>query len=86
MIGPKGETVFIGADRKCSEQFVQVLSMEGLERRKRLAELLSYQCGFLEKGSLHAQKLDTNAGYCSIKFVEGEHAGSGGWVPCSWVK
>jgi hypothetical protein len=27
---------FLAADRKCAEQFQQVFSMEGLEKRKRL--------------------------------------------------
>jgi len=79
-------TIFVGSDRKCSEQFVQALSMEGLEKRKRLAELVSYGCGFIEDSNVHAMRLQAEGSYCQVRLVNGKHLNEMGWVPCSWVK
>ena len=47
MIVSGGESIFLGSDRKCAEQFQQALAMDGLEKRKRLADLISHGCGFI---------------------------------------
>jgi hypothetical protein len=78
--------LFFGADRKCAVQFVEALSMEGLEKRKRLADLISYQCGFMEKIGVHVQKLQVSGDYLEVKIVDGDDAGKSGWVPSAWVK
>lgn len=78
--------IFVASDRKCSEQFVQALSMEGLEKRKRLADLVSYGCGFIEDRGVHATRVQTEGSYCLVKLASGKHPNQVGWVPCSWVK
>lgn len=35
----------LASDRKCAEEFQQALSMEGIEKGKRIAELIQYHCG-----------------------------------------
>jgi hypothetical protein len=79
-------TIFVGADRRCSEQFAQALSIGGLELRKTTDELLKYHCGFTEMTGLRAKKLDVSAGYCRVKFLEGDHQDQEGWVPCGWLR
>jgi hypothetical protein len=79
-------SLFIGSDRKCAEQFVQTLSMEGLAKHKQLADLILYGCGFVEDGNVHAMRLKTEGSYCQVKLIEGKHPNRSGWVPCSWLK
>jgi tetratricopeptide (TPR) repeat protein len=84
---------FVAADRKCAEQFQQVFSMEGLEKRKRLAELVQYKCGLVVDTPVHLAKLSVEAveaiqhkaAYISVTIVEGESKGKSGWVPAEWV-
>ena len=80
------EVIFIGSDRKCSEQFVQAMGMDGLEKRKRLAELVSYGCGFTDPRGLHVRRVQGDGAYCQIAMIEGKHQSESGWVPCSWVR
>jgi hypothetical protein len=79
-------SVFVGADRKCSEQFVQAMSMDGLEMRKRLADLVSYGCGFIEESGSQVVRARADGVYCQVRFVDGKHQGEYGWTPCSWVE
>jgi hypothetical protein len=80
------DSVFIGSDRKCSEQFVQAVSLEGLEKRKRLADLISYGCGFVEDRKVHAVKIQTVGAYCLVRLVNGKRPNDSGWVPCTWFR
>lgn len=79
------ELLFIGADRKCSEQFVQASEMEGLEKRKRLAELISYSCGFATRPGVHISILQSANGYSLVRLEDGKEAGKTGWVPLKWM-
>jgi hypothetical protein len=38
---------FLASDRKCAQEFQQVFSMEGMEKGKRINELIQYHCGFI---------------------------------------
>jgi tetratricopeptide (TPR) repeat protein len=84
---------FLAADRKCAEQFQKAFSMEGLEKRKRLAELVQYKCGLVVDTPVHLAKLPVEtveaiqhkATYTSVTIAEGESKGKSGWVPTSWV-
>jgi hypothetical protein len=78
--------IFIGSDRKCSEQFVQAISMDGLEKRKKMAELVTFGCGYLVDAGIHVKRIAADATYCRVEPAEGKQAGKSGWVPCSWVK
>jgi hypothetical protein len=60
--------------------------MDGLEKRKRVSELISYGCGFLVSGPLHVSVVRKEAGYSLVRLAEGEHSGELGWVPTSLVK
>lgn len=79
-------SIFVGSDRKCAQQFVEALSMEGIEKRKRLADLISYQCGFIDKPGVHMQKMSTVGGFCEVKTIDGERPGATGWVHCDWLR
>lgn len=79
-------TIFIGSDRKCSEQFVQAKETGGLEGRKKLAELISYGCGFVTESGIHIDKIKTESGSCQVRIANGRHAQRTGWVPCAWIK
>jgi hypothetical protein len=79
------ELIFVGADRKCSEQFVQAAGMEGLEKRKRLAELISYGCGFTTRTGSHISVLQSSAGFSLVKLEDGKETGRTGWIPTKWM-
>ena len=84
---------FLAADRKCAEQFQQVFSMEGLEKRKRLAELVQYKCGLVVDTPVHLTKISAETveaikhkeAYILVMIAEGESKGKSGWVPAKWV-
>jgi hypothetical protein len=78
--------IFLGSDRKCSEQFVQAMKMEGLEKRKKMAELVTFGYGYLVDAGIHVKRLATDATYCQVVPAEGKQQGKPGWLPCSWVK
>jgi hypothetical protein len=80
------EAIFIGSDRKCSEQFVQAMSMDGIEKRKRIADLVSYGCGFVDSRGVHVKRVRNEGAYCQVSPIEGKHQTESGWVPCSWVR
>lgn len=79
-------SIFLGADRKCSEQFVQAMSLQGLEKRKKVAELVTFGCGFVVDAGAHVKRLEASTGYCRVSAAEGKQQGRPGWVPCGWVK
>lgn len=81
-----GLSAFIASDRKCAEQFQQALAMDGLEKRKHLADLLSYGCGFLADSPVHAELLQKDGNYALVKLAEGKQDGRSGWVPVAWMK
>jgi hypothetical protein len=73
---------FIGADQKCAEQFHQALSMDGLEKRKRMADLVLYRCGFIIDSPVHVRLIATDHGYVMVTIADyGEYLGKTGWVP-----
>jgi hypothetical protein len=78
---------FVGSDRKCSEEFQQALAMEGVEKRKRIAELVSYHCGFIVgEPRAHVLRLNEDRGFCEVRLASGKHAGESGWSPCAWIR
>jgi hypothetical protein len=77
---------FIGSDRKCSAQFVEAAAMEGLEKRKRIADLIVYGCGFTVDTGTHVSVTQKDGAYALVKVIEGGHDGKSGWVPISWLK
>jgi hypothetical protein len=77
---------FLGSDRKCAEQFQQALTMDGLEKRKRIADLLSYDCGILVDDMVHVSPIGfLVSGYRLVSVEEGNDRLKRGWVPESWV-
>jgi len=80
------EAIFVGSDRKCEQQFVETIPMDGLEKRKRLAELVSYGCGFIANAGTHLTVIQSSGGYSYVVVEDGNQAGKSGWVVSSWVK
>ncbi len=78
-------SVFLGSDRKCAEEFQQALSMEGLEKRKRIADLIGYGCGFLADSPVRAETIRREGDYIFVKLVDGKRQGQSGWIPSSWL-
>ena len=77
---------FLGSDRKCAEQFQQALTMDGLERRKRIADLLSYDCGILVDDMVHVSPIGLLvSGYRLVSVEDGNDRFKRGWVPESWI-
>jgi hypothetical protein len=77
--------VFVAADRKCGEQFQEALSMDGLEKRKRIAEIVSYGCGSYAASPVHAEVKMETGGYALVVLAEGVNRNLAGWVPLQWV-
>jgi hypothetical protein len=60
--------------------------MDGLERRKRLTDLLAYGCGFNVPSGTHARVLDRRAGFSLIELLDPKSNGGRGWAKDSWLK
>jgi len=52
---------FLASDRKCAQQFQQAFSMDGIEKRKRIAELIQYQCGSVIDVPVRLEALSVDA-------------------------
>lgn len=85
LITSGGESAFIGSDRKCAEQFQQALAMDGLEKRKRFADLISFGCGFLTNSPARAVIGPRDGNYVAVTLADGKQEGKSGWVPTSWL-
>jgi hypothetical protein len=81
-----GSVAFLGSDRKCAVQFQDALAMEGLEKRKRIAELVSYQCGILVDNSVRITPGQRDGTFLVVTIADGKHQGKSGWVPIAWLK
>lgn len=80
-------SAFLGADKKCAEQFQQALAMDGLEKRKRITDLVSYNCGVVVDDAVHVALLGAPVGgYRLVSVEEGRDRFTHGWVPESWLK
>jgi len=77
---------FLGSDRKCAAQFQEALAMEGLEKRKRLADLVSYGCGIVASNPIHVVAGQREANFTFVTLAEGKDEGESGWVAIAWVK
>ncbi|MEX2261005.1 MAG: hypothetical protein WD696_03595 [Bryobacteraceae bacterium] len=80
-----GESSFIGADRQCAIEFSQALTMEGLAKRKKIAELVSFQCGFIVPAGTHVAVKEKQDGYALVVVVDGTHSTKAGWIPILWL-
>lgn len=79
-------SAFVGSHKKCSAQFLEATAMEGLEKRKRLADLISFGCGFTAGNSNHVTVGSKDGNFAVVTLMEGPHSGRSGWVPSSWIK
>jgi hypothetical protein len=86
LISSGSSVLFVASDRKCAMQFQQALAMDGLEKRKRLAELVTYNCGIIGESPVHAEIAKRDGDYVLVKLADGKHEGQSGWVPVAWVR
>lgn len=77
---------FLGSDRKCAEQFQQALGMDGLEKRKRIADLISYGCGVTVDSPVRVVAGQQDRDFLVVTVADGKFEGKSGWVPVSWLK
>lgn len=76
---------FLGADRKCAQQFQDALGMEGLEKRKRLADLVSYGCGSLVDSPVRVAAGQRVGDFLVVTVADGKYLGKSGWVLAAWL-
>jgi hypothetical protein len=79
-------SAFIGSDRKCAAQFQEALGMEGLEKRKRIADLVSYGCGFLAENPVRVSPGQRDGAFVFVTMMDGKQLSKNGWVPTTWLK
>jgi hypothetical protein len=80
------DLVILGADRKCLQQAIDTGSMDGLEKRKRISELISYQCIFTAPDGTPVQIKSTEAKQREVVIIDGPLSGKSGWVLESWLR
>ena len=82
-----GTTVaFLGADLKCAQQFEEALRMDGLEKRKRIADLVTYGCGVLVDVPVRAMSGQREGTFVLVTIADGKQQGKSGWIPFAWLK
>jgi len=86
LLSSGGTTAFVGADRKCAQQFQEALALDGLEKRKRIADLVTYGCGFIADSPVRVTTTPQRGEYVLITIADGNQTGRSGWVPVLWVK
>ncbi len=79
-------SAFVGSDKKCSAEFLEAAAMEGLEKRKRLADLVAFGCGFITSNGAHATVIVKDGKFALVKMIDGDKQGQSGWVPVGWLK
>jgi hypothetical protein len=79
------ERVFVGSDKKCADEFAEALKSEGLALRKKIAELLTYNCGFLVPRGTHVRTDAADGQHSFVTIAEGSTAGKSGWVLSKFV-
>ena len=60
--------------------------MDGLEKRKRMSDLVAYGCGFLADSPVHVELVQNDSAYALVRLAEGKEDGRNGWVPVAWMK
>jgi hypothetical protein len=48
------------------------MSLDALEKRKKMAELSTFGCGYLVDTGIHVKRLEANAGYCRVSPCRGQ--------------
>lgn len=76
----------VAADRKCLDQTMAALGVEGLESRKRIAELVKYGCIFTVPRLTPIDVLKADGRYSLVGVAAGGSAGKQGWVATDWIK
>ena len=76
---------FVASDPTCSQEYVQALTTSGLELRKKISDLVRYDCGFFTTSGVHAKVLERRSAKALVKLLDGDQAGRTGWVPASWI-
>jgi hypothetical protein len=79
-------TAFIAADRKCAQQFQGAAKLEGLEKRKQIADLFAFGCGFPADSPVRILVVKRDAEYALITLADGKTEGKSGWVSIGWLK
>ena len=67
--------VLLGADRKCLDQAIEVSKMEGLEKWKRIAELVSYGCVFTVDRLTPVRVEAAEGSYSRVTPIDGPKTG-----------
>jgi len=81
-----GEQTPLAADSKCLEETIVANRMQGLEKRKRLQELVSYRCIELLEGGVPVMVLEKRPNSLKVRIMDGESEGKTGWVLPQWVR
>jgi len=78
--------VLLGADKKCLDQAIEASKMEGLEKRKKIAELAGYGCVFTVDRLPPVRVEGAEGGFSRVTPIDGPKAGHTGWVLSSWLR
>jgi len=76
----------VAADPKCLDQTIAALEAEGLESRKRVAELMKYGCIFTVPKMTPVDVLKSEGRHSFVGVAAGVSVGKRGWVATEWLK
>lgn len=85
-VGRDTAPVFVGSDKKCTSEFIAAEKMEGLEKRKKIADLLAYGCGFIANPGAHVTPEHRVEDFVFITIENGPQIQKHGWIHSSWLK
>ncbi len=76
----------LAADTKCAAELKEAMSLQGLEGRKKLAELVTYKCITTYDSPIHAVEIGRDETWAQVRIIEGPASGKSGWVPSVRIK
>lgn len=78
--------VFVAADTACARDYAVAMNAGGIEGRKKLADLLTYQCGKIADSGFHVTVIRRQSPYAQVHIENGTLSGSVGWVSEAWLQ
>jgi hypothetical protein len=76
---------FVASDPQCFSDYLAAIKAGGLEMRKKIAELITYDCGYVEDPGTYVTVLSETSDSAHVEIEHGPHKGASGWVSKSSV-
>jgi hypothetical protein len=81
MVSSGAKQTFVASDKKCAAQFQEAAGIEGIEGKKKLAEIILL-CGYMVDSGTKIESYQMEGEYGFVSVFESDIKG---WVPRKWI-